>query len=319
MQIISRFNIFFTMNQSIVDKYGAFAAEAIEYLIANSDPWDALDFSAQFLKESETPDSPVSPYDPLGELSEEKGILYNERNLTSELSLESLAFIRNRLRDTFGGFAADPMMFLIERMDEMTVKEFMLKFLYKEKLAELATVKVIVRPLWDENLMHGNTGKFLIILQDKDGQETRVKFTNKSSFVYYLVHLIQRKNKPEGEIPPFALEYNQIEFISLYRACYDITLRDAKKYCDKLLYRQEGTFRRAGRKHEIIRDINTYFERAFYELGESAIPYTISARSHLSVPASLIIFEGTAEDLLERYEFNRLDSRIRIPQEKLDN
>lgn len=297
------------MDKAIVAKYGETAAHAIEYLIDHSDFWDADCFYQRYISEIES-EAPVIPHDPFGEQTDSHGrsIYYNEKDEDEtadwvQLNPKLHYIVEKELQDTYGRSATIPMMFLIERLDKETVEEFMMNFIYREKLAEITTEKVIVRPIEDENLMRGNTGRYLIYIQGEHGKEFRVKFVNKSSLVFYLIHLIQRKQIPEGELPALDLDHDRLMTVKLYLECYDITYQEAVENLNKLRFRQEGKTRRAGRKHEIIRDINTQLESVFDEFGKNAIPFTISARQHLALPGHKIIFEGKAEQLLEKFKF----------------
>lgn len=194
--------------------------------------------------------------------------------------------------------AARAIYFLLRHVPTSVVRQFAYNFLYSpEKNQEIMT-DIIVRPIPDETKMKGNTGRYLIFLRHKDGSEHRLKFTNKSATVFYLMHLIDRHNK-EGILAPMSLRKNRDAFVKLYLLTYDIPPAEARRRCDLLIMRRDGNNIRAGRQNEVINDIRRHIETAFSEQGENFRPYAMTARAHLAVPPNRIHFEGKAETQLK--------------------
>ena len=212
--------------------------------------------------------------------------------------------LRQALSTLYGGNATEPLMFLLQHADESLFPRFVNFYMCSDLLARCATVRIIVRQNNDETLVHGNTGYYLLYAQLGHHTPLRIKFTNKISLIFYLAHLIQRKQLAEAEqLPAFNLQKMQFPFIRLFCHCYDINPCQARDRTRQLLYRQDGDHKRAGRKNEIIFDINRHLEDLFMQFGESALPYSITSRSHLAVPARNIVFEGDAQTLLKDFSF----------------
>lgn len=194
--------------------------------------------------------------------------------------------------------SAQAISFLLNHVPTNVVRQFSYNYLYSsEQNAEVKT-DVLVRPIPSEMMMTGNTGRYLIYLRHEDGTEQRLKFTNQSASVYYLMHLIDRHHK-EGVLAPMSLHKNRETFTELYCNIYDIPRVKAKEKCERLIYRHVGDAIRAGRENEVIYDIRRHLEVAFREQCENYRPYAMTARAHLAVPANKIHFLDKAGSLLE--------------------
>lgn len=199
--------------------------------------------------------------------------------------------------------AADAIKYLLERSDPATLRMFTDRYLDAERLADQATVRVVVRPADDSVTITGNTGRFLVYLQKDGWHEVRLSFTNQASMVYYLMYLIHHCHHPECK-SPVSLSRNRDEFMWLYHRVYQISDEKLEERVYRMLYREVDGNLRVGRENELRRDIRHHLEDAFSEFSESHQPYAMTARTHLTVPQELLIFEGEAEELLEHFDFH---------------
>ena len=203
------------------------------------------------------------------------------------------------LNQLYGYHTAKAMKFLLEHVDEATMKAFFNVYVKPEKLSIDARAKIIVRRTEKKIRQTGNTGHFQIYVIMGDGQQQLLRFTNQASTVYYLMYLIDRHQK-QGVLPPLNLGSNRQTFVALYHMVYDNITHDkiVSRY-ERLLRRSEGNIIRVGRQNEIIHDIRKHLNTIFDDYGESFLPYAMTAHSHLSVPADHIVFEGDALELLK--------------------
>lgn len=212
-----------------------------------------------------------------------------------ELALKSF------LEASYSKDASEAIAFLLRYVDENVVRQFSYNYLYHVSQPDGVKTDILVRSIPKDMKMTGNTGRYLIYTRQPDGKETRLKFTNKSASVYYLMHLIDRCHK-DGDISPLSLRKNRSLFVELYCMVYDISHSKADEKCERLLFRQDGTRIRAGRENEVIYDIRSHLKSVFHGQTDSFVPYAMTARSHLAVPSERIHFMGDAEMLLE-YHF----------------
>lgn len=204
-----------------------------------------------------------------------------------------------KLAEVFGRQSVNAFSFLLDRVDTTTLSEFLTLFVNRERQAQMATATIIVRKTEKGIRRTGNTGLFQIFVQTSDGEVKLVHFTNQISTIYYLLHLIDRRQK-QGELPPLHLGGNKDTFVELYHAVYDnISHDEVVRRFDGLIFRKEGNLLRAGRKNEVIYDIRRHLSTLFDTIGENFQPYAMTANSHLAISSERILFEGGAEDLLQ--------------------
>lgn len=194
--------------------------------------------------------------------------------------------------------AADAIKYLLERSDPETLRLFTGRYLDTEYLARQATVRVVVREADDTVTITGNTGRFLVFLQADRWKDVRLSFTNQASMVYYLMFLIHHYWHPECKAP-VSLSRNREEFMRLYHRVYPISDKKLEERVYHLLYREVDGNLRVGRENELRRDIRHHLEDVFSNFGGSHQPYAMTARTHLTVPPKLLIFEGEARKLLD--------------------
>ena len=170
-----------------------------------------------------------------------------------------------------------------------------------DELAKIASVDVIVHK--NDEAPRGNLGRYVISLRNEKRSFGRLKFTNKNSMIYYLMFLIDRKQK-EGKLTPLSLSSNKEAFIQLYKKVYDgILYEKIKERVAKLILRKSGEIFHAGRLNETIFDIRKHLEEAFLFFNESFCPYAMTADNHLTISADRIQFVGEAEKLVEEFNF----------------
>lgn len=206
--------------------------------------------------------------------------------------------LKTFLEASYSRDASEAIVFLLRYADKYVVRQFTYNYLYSGALPDGVKTDIIVRSIPKEMKMRGNIGRFLVYTRFPDGTEVRLKFTNKSASVYYLMHLIDRHHK-NGKISPLSLRKNRSLFVALYCMVYDISHSKADEKCERLLFRREGGHLRAGRENEIIFDIRSHLKSVFQGQTDSFAPYAMTARSHLTVPSEHIHFFGDAEALLE--------------------
>ncbi len=85
----------------------------------------------------------------------------------------------------------------------------------------------------------------------------------------------------------------------LYHRVYPISDKKLEERVYHLLYREVDGNLRVGRENELRRDIRHHLEDVFSNFGGSHQPYAMTARTHLTVPPELLIFEGEARKLLD--------------------
>ena len=209
--------------------------------------------------------------------------------------------LKSFLEVSYSREASDAIAFLLRYVDATVIQQFSNNYLFSTTLPCELKTDIFVRPISDEMMMRGNTGRFIIYTHQPDGSETQLRFTNKSAVVYYLMYLIDRHQKA-GWLAPLSLKKNRELFVELYCCAYDIPRVKAQERCEQLLHRTDGNKIRAGRENDVIYDIRRHLEAAFKAQPYSYRPYAMTAHDHLSVSPHLIHFVGDAEMLLQ-YNF----------------
>ena len=208
--------------------------------------------------------------------------------------------VLNRLRMVYGREAARAIFYLLHHVDHVVVNDFAHAYLYPQPGNMDTHVEVVIRKNRDILPIRGNTGRFLIFLRKENTfDEQLLHFTNRSSFVYYLLYLIHR-HRHEGYLPPLDLRQYRDSFLRLYHLVYGGTEEDGLQRYQKLLRRHDGTRLRAGRESEVIYDIRRHLSEAFSRYDESFIPYAMSAETHLAISPSKILLQGLFTTILER-------------------
>lgn len=209
--------------------------------------------------------------------------------------------LKSFLEVSYSREASDAIAFLLRYVDATVIQKFSNNYLFSTALPCELKTDILVRPISDEMMMKGNTGRFLIYVHQPDGSETQLKFTNKSAVVYYLMYLIDRHHK-QGLLAPLSLKKNRDRFVELYCRVYDIPREKAMQTCDNLIRRYVDGKIRAGRENDVIYDIRRHLEATFKAQPYSYHPFAMTAHEHLSVSPQKIHFVGDAEELLQ-YNF----------------
>lgn len=221
--------------------------------------------------------------------------------LCAEAHVEQLPgrtqMVEQVLHQLYGHDGAEAIKHFLEQADMDTIEQFALKMMNPEELARIASVDIVVRKT-DDAAMRGNLGRYRIFTRKGAGEEAMLTFSYKNSMVYYLMFLIDRKNRV-GRLMPVSLVRNKEVFLTLYNMVYSVSKENILKKFEDLAHRLEGNRLRAGRLNETICDIRKHLEAAFKPYGESYFPYAMTADSHLAISPDRIDFEGAAKDLLE--------------------
>lgn len=202
------------------------------------------------------------------------------------------------LKELYGANLARGIKFLLDNVDEKVQQRFSFTYLTPETLSCHVNSLIEVRPTTKEERLTPNIGRFVISVCTADGEKKQLRFANQISTVYYLMYLINRKQK-EGVLPVIDLARNKPPFVTLYHAVYDkISHEDAQCRHHHLLYRVVNGRIRAGRKAEIENDIRHHLAQTFASTGDSPIPYGMSSHRNLTVSPEMIVFQGEARRLL---------------------
>ena len=210
--------------------------------------------------------------------------------------------VEKELADSFPRDCVRAFLCLLETADEQTVRRFACTHLHSVEDANQASVSVVIRPNPNAIGSWGNKGRFFILTQKEGMQTSPLHFTNQASAVYYLMYLIHRLQVTSDLAAPISLKRNREMFIKLYHQVYDIEDTKLRARVERLLHREVDGNMREGRQNELRRDIRRHLEDVCTFFGESARPYVMTAKEHLTIPPHLIRFEGEAQRLLE-FEF----------------
>lgn len=209
------------------------------------------------------------------------------------------ARIDEMLHRLYDGNTVKAFHYLLTRAEEKHVREFVNSFLAPERLAQLASINLLVRPIADASKVRGNRGHYLIYIAKEGYTETVLKFVNQASCVYYLMYLIDRCHHDGNALPHIKLRQNTEPFAELYHKVYDTTPDALQARIQSLLYREDAAgLTRVGRERECISDIRKQLRTVFYYYDESYFPYAMTAGCHLTISPDRIIFEDEAESLL---------------------
>lgn len=212
-------------------------------------------------------------------------------------SYQSQALIKDVLNNLFDRTSANAIHYLLEKMaKEEDYAYFAHNFLDAYAMADNAGVNLIVRKIKNPNQVSGNYGWIQIFTHKDNKGEQRLHFEHKPTFIIYLMYLIDRFNRKEDALS-FDLMKNKTFFNNLYNSVYSYSSKNADDEFEKLIRRNvNGTFRQ-GRLPQCMTDMRKTLADAFKEYDENYLPYTLSSRTHLSIPANKIIFEGDAIEL----------------------
>lgn len=209
---------------------------------------------------------------------------------------EHTRMVEQVLRHLYGYDGAEAIKHFLQQADMETIEAFAIKMMNPDELARIASVDIVVRKVGDAE-MKGNLGRYRIYTRKNTGEEDLLAFSYKDSVVYYLMFLIDRKNKT-GRLKPVGLVRNKEKFLELYSMVYSVANGDLSKRFQDLIHRIEGNMVRVGRLNEKILDIRKHLEEAFVPYEESYFPYAMTAGSHLAISPDRIHFEGEAKELL---------------------
>lgn len=212
-------------------------------------------------------------------------------------SYQSQALIKDVLNNLFDRTSANAMHYLLEKLtDEKDYAYFAHNFLDAYAVAKNAGVNLIVRKIKDPRQVSGNNGWIQIFTQKDNKGEQCLHFEHKPTFIIYLMYLIDKFNRKEDALS-LDLMKNKTSFNDLYRSVYSYSSKNADNEFEKLIRRNvNGTFRQ-GRLPQCMSDLRKTLADAFKNYDENYLPYTLSSRTHLSIPANKIIFEGDAIEL----------------------
>lgn len=212
-------------------------------------------------------------------------------------SAQGESIVKNSLKSLFGSDAVNAILFLLKNVnDDKAYYDFARNFLDASALAESASVNLIVKHITDESKIKQNAGYYQIFTQKGDCPAKRLDFTNKPTYIIYLMHLIDKYNRKDNTIP-LNLKKNKEQFNSLFHSVYGYPKAQAATELEKLLWRYVDGKMRTGRINQCMTDLRKKLAENFIDYKESSLPYCLSAKTHLVVPANKIIFEGDAIEL----------------------
>lgn len=212
-------------------------------------------------------------------------------------SYQSQTLIKDILKNIFDRTSANAIHYLLEKMTkEEDYAYFAHNFLDAYAMADSACVNLIVKKIKNPKQIRGNDGWIQIFTQKDDKGEQLVHFDHKPTFIIYLMYLIDKFNRKDEALSLNLLK-NKTIFNDLYRLVYSYSSKDAGSAFEKLIIRDvDGSFRE-GRLPDCMTDMRKTLAKIFKEYDENYLPYTLSSRTHLAVPANKIIFEGDAIEL----------------------
>ena len=212
-------------------------------------------------------------------------------------SYQSQALIKDVLNNLFDRTSANAIHYLLEKMtNEEDYAYFAHNFLDAYAMANKASVNLIVREIKNPSQVSGNYGWIQIFTQKDNKEEQSLHFEHKPTFIIYLMYLIDRYNRKEDALSLNLLK-NKTFFNTLYSSVYSYSSKNADDEFEKLIKRNvNGTFRQ-GRLPQCMTDLRKSLANAFKKYDENYLPYTLSSRTHLAIPANKIFFEGDAIEL----------------------
>jgi hypothetical protein len=155
---------------------------------------------------------------------------------------------------------------------------------------------MIVKRIKDPQQVGGNNGWIQIFTQKGNKERQSLHFGHKPTFIIYLMYLIDKYNRKDDALSLNLLK-NKTIFNNLYHSVYSYSSKNADDEFEKLIRRNvDGTFRQ-GRLPECMTDLRKSLANALKKYDENYLPYTLSSRTHLAIPANKIIFEGDAVEL----------------------
>ena len=207
--------------------------------------------------------------------------------------------VEDAVRAQYGYDAALAILCLLSDAEEAAIRRFASMHMFPKEFPQQTGVEILVRPTAPPASIKGNTGFYSVYTRKgTEVNSTPLHFKNQASMVYYLMFLIHKKQMPLATTP-VSLYKNRDVFKALYLKVYDVTAEKVEKRLQSLLFRVvDGGTMRAGRKNQLIKDIRDIMQDAFEAYNESFRPYAMTARTHLTVSADKIHFEGDAEKLL---------------------
>lgn len=210
---------------------------------------------------------------------------------------QGMSIIKNSLKAVFGSDAVNAILYFLNKInDEKDYGDFARNFLDVSALAEKANVNVIVKHITDGSKIKQNAGSFQIFTQKENSPLKRLDFANKPTYIIYLMYLIDKYNRKDKALYMNLIK-NKEQFNSLFHSVYGYPIAQAATEFDKLQWRIVDGKRRKGRINQCITDLRQKLAETFIDYQESYLPYSLSAKTHLAVPANKIIFEGDAIEL----------------------
>lgn len=229
---------------------------------------------------------------------EKKDFVTKISELFTKSPEEADKYVTTVLDELYGRSVARAVKFLFDNVDLRLKMRFANTYMSPETLAYHVTSDIKIKATSPADRQTPNIGRYVITVRSNDGREKQLHFTNQVSTVYYLMYLIDRKQK-SGSLPVIDLSRNKSTFVSLYHAVYDkISHTAAQLRHQQLLYRVVNGKIRAGYKAKIECDIRRQLTVALSEFGDSPIPYGMSSHRHLTINPDKISFIGEARRLL---------------------
>ena len=227
-----------------------------------------------------------------------KDFITNISELFTKSPKEADKYVTTILDELYGRSVARAFKFLFDNVDLKVKMRFANTYMSPETLAYNVTSDIAIKATSPADRQTPNIGRYVITVCSSDGREQQLHFTNQVSTVYFLMYLIDRKQK-FGNLPVIDLSRNKSTFVSLYHAVYDkISHSAAQLRHQQLLYRVVNGKIRAGYKAKIECDIRHQLTVVLSEFGDSPVPYGMGSHRHLTINPDKISFIGEARRLL---------------------
>ena len=181
-------------------------------------------------------------------------------------------YVTTVLDELYGRSVARAVKFLLDNVDLAVKMRFANTYMSPETLAYHVMSDIEIKATSPADRQTPNIGRYVITVCSSDGREKQLHFTNQVSTVYFLMYLIDRKQK-SGSLPVIDLSRNKSTFVSLYHAVYEnVSHSTAQLRHQQLLYRVVNGKIRAGYKANIECDIRRQLTETLSEFGDSPVP-----------------------------------------------
>ena len=146
-----------------------------------------------------------------------KELITNISELFTKSPKEADKYVTTVLDELYGRSVARAVKFLFDNVGLKVKMRFANTYMSPETLAYNITSDIAIKATCPADRQTPNIGRYVITICSSDGREQQLHFTNQVSTVYFLMYLIDRKQK-SGFLPVIDLSRNKSTFVSLYHA-----------------------------------------------------------------------------------------------------